>query len=355
MAFWGGLLTLNGDRLHYRSHEGILHLAAAVPVCPIYLQQLQQQKQKKQQQQQQQQQQQREAPSWVLMMRTAKVVRAPIARIGEFRQPIRIVISEDTEFWLEAAAKASSKTGWAVQLAGALVPRPADDCSCCSNDCSSSSIKRKRRVEADADEVPKLVDEQLYRQQKLLKQQQQQQQPQQQQKRSLQLELAPETKRTPSLVEQLSGQKAHKPQQRPPPLSQQQQQQQQQKQQQQQGSDEVRAGDVYRLPSGVEFTVLRTGAPGGPPRCERGCNVTIQYKGLLLKNRHCFDKGKITFCVGAHEVIKGLELGLLGCRVGETRRISIPSALGYGKRGAPPSIPPNADLLFECTCTRIKR
>ncbi|KAL8451457.1 hypothetical protein Emag_002679 [Eimeria magna] len=285
---------------------------------------------------------------------------------------------EDAEFWVEAQG---SPKGWGVQLAGTLVSHKAYRCCCCDKDscsssCSSSSSSNcahsqgfKRKIEADPEEAPALVDQEVYRQQKKQKQQQQQQQ---QQGTSLHLHLSKETEDMPSLADQLLGKKAQQPQQRPLPLNQQQeqkqqQQKQQQQQQQQQQPEAVKTGDVYRLPSGVEVTILRAsgkrlagggpqGAPtAGPPTASRGSNVSIQYRGMLAKTHRCFDKGKLSFCVGAGEIIKGLELGLIGSLEGETRRISIPSQLAYGKRGAPPAIPPNADLIFECTCTRIKR
>lgn len=57
--------------------------------------------------------------------------------------------------------------------------------------------------------------------------------------------------------------------------------------------------------------------------------------------------------VGTGEVIRGFDMGLVSMRVGETRKIYIPSAYGYGKRRMGP-IPPNSDLVFEVTLIRFK-
>lgn len=60
------------------------------------------------------------------------------------------------------------------------------------------------------------------------------------------------------------------------------------------------------------------------------------------------------FTLGQREVIPGLELGLLGMRLGETRLLTIPPYLAYGRRGAVGGlIPPDAVLSFRVTLVKI--
>lgn len=72
----------------------------------------------------------------------------------------------------------------------------------------------------------------------------------------------------------------------------------------------------------------------------------------MLKDGTKFDSSldrgtPFTFTLGAGQVIKGWDQGLLGACVGEKRKLLIPPELGYGLTGSPPKIPPNADLVFE--------
>ncbi len=81
-----------------------------------------------------------------------------------------------------------------------------------------------------------------------------------------------------------------------------------------------------------------------------GDKVTVHYVGTLT-NGTKFDSSRdrglpFTFTLGAGEVIKGWDQGVVGMKVGGLRRLTIPASLGYGATGQGP-IPPNATLIFE--------
>lgn len=81
-----------------------------------------------------------------------------------------------------------------------------------------------------------------------------------------------------------------------------------------------------------------------------GKGISVHYTGTFEDGRQ-FDsskgRGPFKFQLGAGRVIKGWDQGVVGMRVGGTRKLTIPSELGYGSRGAGTAIPPNATLLFE--------
>jgi len=89
---------------------------------------------------------------------------------------------------------------------------------------------------------------------------------------------------------------------------------------------------------------------GDGDEARRGKRVSMRYAGWL-DDGTLFDSNRkralFVFQLGAGQVIKGWELGVVGMRVGGTRQLLIPAQLAYGKRGRPPSIPKNATLLFE--------
>ncbi|MCK5545929.1 MAG: FKBP-type peptidyl-prolyl cis-trans isomerase [Rhodospirillaceae bacterium] len=79
--------------------------------------------------------------------------------------------------------------------------------------------------------------------------------------------------------------------------------------------------------------------------------VSVHYTGWLengSKFDSSLDRGTpFKFTIGGGEVIKGWDLGVEGMRVGGKRELIIPPELGYGPRGHPGAIPPNATLKFE--------
>lgn len=78
--------------------------------------------------------------------------------------------------------------------------------------------------------------------------------------------------------------------------------------------------------------------------------VILHYRGEFEDGRmfdNSYDRGEpFSFTFGAGQVIRGMELGLQGMRVGGTRKITIPSDLGYGAAGVEGVIPPSATLIF---------
>ena len=50
----------------------------------------------------------------------------------------------------------------------------------------------------------------------------------------------------------------------------------------------------------------------------------------------------------------GFDAGVTGMRVGDKRKLVIPPQMGYGKKGAPPDIPPNAVLEFEIELVDVR-
>lgn len=101
--------------------------------------------------------------------------------------------------------------------------------------------------------------------------------------------------------------------------------------------------DVQFLDDGLEVTdlVAGGGAVAGPGRRAR-----VRYRGKLANGKQ-FDAGEISFRPGAGVVIQGWDRGVVGMRVGGKRLLRVPPKLGYGARGSPPTVPPNATLVFE--------
>ncbi len=103
---------------------------------------------------------------------------------------------------------------------------------------------------------------------------------------------------------------------------------------------------------GLQYEVIKA---GNGKVAQVGQRVQVHYTGWLNeggKKGKKFDSSvdrrkPFVFGLGQGMVIRGWDEGVAGMKVGETRTLYIPAALGYGSRGAGAAIPPNADLIFD--------
>lgn len=97
---------------------------------------------------------------------------------------------------------------------------------------------------------------------------------------------------------------------------------------------------------------------GDGAEATNGQRVTVHYTGWLYDPTQPEQKGRqfdssvgrapFTFTLGAGQVIRGWDQGVVGMKVGGQRRLIIPPSLAYGSQGAPGGvIPPNATLVFD--------
>ena len=118
------------------------------------------------------------------------------------------------------------------------------------------------------------------------------------------------------------------------------------------GSDAPAAAPVGPSALQTSDTLVGTGAVAAT-----GNTLTIHYTGWLYSSTAAnfrgtqFDtsvgKQPFQFKLGVGSVIAGFDQGLVGMRVGGTRVLIIPSAMGYGAAGVAGLIPPNSGLVFS--------
>ena len=90
---------------------------------------------------------------------------------------------------------------------------------------------------------------------------------------------------------------------------------------------------------------------GDGAEAKSGDQVSVQYVGVLYDGGKQFDaswdRGQpFAFQLGGSQVIPGWDQGVAGMKVGGRRELIIPPDLAYGAQGQPPTIPPNATLVF---------
>lgn len=110
------------------------------------------------------------------------------------------------------------------------------------------------------------------------------------------------------------------------------------------------APEWKKMPSGLEVWDVKEGT--GDP-VQPGATVVCHYTGWLTNDAGTkFDssldqpeKDPAEFSLS--RVIAGWQEGIPGMKLSGIRRLKVPGNLAYGPRGMPPTIPPNATLVFE--------
>ncbi len=91
-----------------------------------------------------------------------------------------------------------------------------------------------------------------------------------------------------------------------------------------------------------------------------GDSVTVNYVGALTDGT-VFDASAnhgtagFTFTLGAGQVIKGWDEGIVGMKVGGKRMLIIPASLAYGNQAVGNVIPANSTLIFEVELLKVQK
>ncbi|KAL1369467.1 peptidyl-prolyl cis-trans isomerase FKBP16-4, chloroplastic isoform X3 [Arachis duranensis] len=120
--------------------------------------------------------------------------------------------------------------------------------------------------------------------------------------------------------------------------------------------------DFTTLPNGLKYYDLKVGQGA---EAVKGSRVAVHYvakwRGItFMTSRQGMGVGGGTpygFDVGESErgnVLKGLDLGVQGMRVGGQRLLIVPPELAYGKKGVQ-EIPPNATIELDVELLSIKQ
>jgi peptidylprolyl isomerase len=114
-------------------------------------------------------------------------------------------------------------------------------------------------------------------------------------------------------------------------------------------------GEPTKTASGLEYWDIKVGTGAV---AQTGQHVKVDYTGWLT-NGTKFDSSvgtghPFSFMLGASQVIKGWDEGVVGMKVGGKRQLRIPPDLAYGAKGYPGAIPPNATLIFDVQLVDVK-
>jgi FKBP-type peptidyl-prolyl cis-trans isomerase len=107
--------------------------------------------------------------------------------------------------------------------------------------------------------------------------------------------------------------------------------------------------------SGVDIEDVTVGTG---ETAEVGDVLTVHYVGTLTSGKvfdSSVDRGTpFSFTLGQGRVIRGWEEGMVGMKVGGTRRLYIAPDFGYGASGVG-AIPPNSTLIFDVELLDVEK
>lgn len=114
-------------------------------------------------------------------------------------------------------------------------------------------------------------------------------------------------------------------------------------------------GEPIKTASGLEYWDIKVGTGAV---AQTGQHVTVDYTGWLTNGKK-FDSSVGTgkpfeLMLGAGQVIKGWDEGIVGMKVGGKRQLRIPPDLAYGEKGFSTVIPPNSTLIFDVRLVDVK-
>ena len=100
--------------------------------------------------------------------------------------------------------------------------------------------------------------------------------------------------------------------------------------------------------SGLYYIETKAGKGANPTK---GSKCTVHYRGTLFDGTQfdaSYDRNEpLTFELGVGQVIAGWDEGIALMKKGGKATLVIPSAIGYGERGAGDMIPPFTPLVFD--------
>lgn len=125
-------------------------------------------------------------------------------------------------------------------------------------------------------------------------------------------------------------------------------------------TETVVAAPTAYLPTEPVTSLQQTDLTVGSGQAAKdGDCLVVKYYGTLASNGKEFDQdftetSGFAFQLGKGQVIAGWDQGLVGMKVGGTRRLVIPASLAYGSQSPSSAIPANSDLVFVVKLLRIQ-